>query len=303
MGSERLLYTELFLDSVDYVESGRKGEISDNKRLISDYRPDYYSILEKQLRNPNTGVRKETVLLLTRLKERKAIGRIKEMRMSDNDIVSGACLAYLNAIGEDDDTIPKLLDIMRHDSGSGFRDAARKLAAIARDSDIPEIREIYGGVGEELKGRVAEVLRAIISRYPELEPKSYLILSDPVYPNEEKFRAFLDKSIVYIDIRYADNYSGESSISLEMYNKIASAFRKIQIRLYNEKTNLRYYSEDTKKMFGDAEDLLSWGIEDLTSKNVIGADNEKDTHHCPRCGGKMYNTLTGWRCTECGMKE
>ena len=57
------------------------------------------------------------------------------------------------------------------------------------------------------------------------------------------------------------------------------------------------------RMFSDAEDLLSWGIEDLTSKHIVGMDEENDTHHCPRCGGKMCNTLTGWMCTECGAKE
>ena len=303
MVSGKLAYLQSFLDAVDDVESGRKGAISDSRELVSEYRPEYYSVLETQLKNPSSAVRKEVVLLLTKLKERKAAERIKEMRVSDNDIVGGACLAYLNSLGEDDDTIPKLLDIMRHDSGRDFRTACAKLSKIARDSDIPDIRVIYGQVGEDLKGPVADVLRAIISRNPELRSKSYLILSDPVYPNEDKFRAFLDKSIVYIDIRYADNYSNNEDISVEMYNKIASAFRKIQIRLYNERVNLRYYSEDTKKMFGDAEDLLSWGIGDLTSKHIVGMDNEKDTHHCPRCGGKMCNTLTGWMCTECGNKE
>ena len=303
MVSGKLAYLQSFLDSVDDVEAGRKGGISDNRELVSEYRPEYYSVLETQLKNPNPAVRKELVLLLAKLRERKAAGRIKEMRISDNDIVSGACLAYLNTLGEDDDAIPKLLDIMRHDSGRDFRTACAKLSRIARDSDIPDIRVIYGQVGEDLKGPVADVLRAVISRNPELASKSYLILSDPVYPDEEKLRAFLDKSIVYIDIRYADNYSGDENISLEMYNKIASAFRKIQVRLYNERVNLRYYSEDTRKMFADAEDLLSWGIGDLTSKHVMGTEKEKDTHHCPRCGGKMCNTLTGWMCTECGAKE
>ena len=303
MDSDKLRYTRSFLDSVDYVEAGRKGEISENRVLVADYRPEYYPVLEAQLRNPHPAVRKEVVLLLAKLKERKAIGRIREMRTSDTDIVSGACLSYLNGIGEADDAIPKLLDVMRHDSGRDFRTAASKLGTIARDSDIPDIREIYGQVDGELKGYVTDILRSVISRYPELRSKSYLILSDPVYPNEERFRSFLDKSIVYIDIRYADNYSGSGSIQLEMYNKIASAFRKIQIRLYNERANLRYYSEDTKRMFDDAEDLLSWGMKDLMSKDVIGTEREKDTHHCPRCGGKMCNTLTGWICTECGGRE
>ncbi len=303
MSSGRLAYLQSFLDAVDDVESGRKGAISDSKMLMSDYRPEYYSVLETQLKNPSPAVRKEIVLLLTKLKERKAAERIKEMRVSDSEIVSGACTAYLNALGEDDDTIPKLLDIMRHDSGGDFRTACSKLSRIARDSDIPDIRVIYGQVGDDLKGPVADVLRAIISRNPELAPKSYLILSEPVYPDEEKLKAFLDKSIVYIDIRYADRCSDDEDITVEMYNKVASAFRKIQIRLYNEKVNLKYYSEDTKKMYADAEDLLSWGIDNLTSKHVLNTDAESDTHHCPHCGGKMCNTLTGWMCIDCGAKE
>ena len=121
MVSGKLAYLQSFLDAVDDVESGRKGAISDSRELVSEYRPEYYSVLETQLKNPNSAVRKEVILLLTKLKERKAAERIKEMRVSDNDIVGGACLAYLNALGEDDDTIPKLLDIMRHNSGSDFR--------------------------------------------------------------------------------------------------------------------------------------------------------------------------------------
>jgi len=302
MDEGRLRYIELFLDSVDYVEAGRKGEISENRRLVSEYRPSYYTVLEPQLKNPNTGVRKETVLLLSKLGERRAMDRIREMRISDNEIVSGACLAYLRSIGDDDDAVPRLIDTMRHTNGKEFKAAASKLRTIARDTDIPEIREIYGQVGNDLKESVAAILESVIARYPELETKRYLILSEPVYPNEESLVKFLDKSIVYMDIRYRDNYADSPTVSLEMYNKMASAFRKIQIRLYNEKANLRYYSAETGEMYSETEDLLLWAMEDLSSKAVQGAAKEDDSHHCPRCGAKMGHSISGWICPECGQK-
>ena len=303
MDDGRLRYLELFLDSVDYVESGRKGEISENRRLVSEYRPQYYSVIEPHLKNPNAGVRKETVLLLSKLGERRAMDRIKEMRISDNELVSGACLAYLRAMGDDDDAVEQLLDTMRHTNGREFTAAASKLRTIAKDADIPEIREIYGQVNDDLKEPVAAVLNSIIARYPELEPKRYLIMSEPVYPNEESLVRFLDKSIVYMDIRYRDTYADSTSISAEMYNKIVSAFRKIQIRLYNEKANLRYYSKETKQMYSETEDLLLWAIEDLSAKTIQGAEKEADSHHCPHCGAKMGRSISGWICPECGQKS
>ena len=91
MDNGRLHYMEIFLDAVDFVESGRKGLISDNKELISRYDQTFYSILEPQLKNPDPRVRREVILLLTTLRERKALERIREMRFSDNDLVNGAC--------------------------------------------------------------------------------------------------------------------------------------------------------------------------------------------------------------------
>lgn len=303
MDNGRLRYTELFLDCVDYVESGRKGEISDNKRLVSEYEPSFYTVLEPHLRNTDQRVRREVVLLLSRLKERRALERIKEMRISDNDYVSGACLAYLDSIGSDDDAIPVLMDTLRHTKGQEFRNAAMRLRGMARDRDVSEIREIYGQVEDDLKEPVMLILTSILARYPDLESKRYLILSEPVYPDEERLKRFLDKSLVYMDIRYRDSYSGDPSIDLDMYNKIASAFRKIQIRLYNEKANLRYYSKETKSLYRETEDVLLWATEDLSSKTVRGAETEKDTHHCQHCGAKMIRTATDWVCPECGSRS
>ena len=303
MDDGRFRYLELFLDSVDFVEAGRKGEISENWRLVSEYRPEYYSVIEPHLKNSNAGVRRETVLLLSKLGERRAMDRIKEMRISDNEFVSGACLAYLRAMGDDDDAVKDLLDVMRHTGGKEFTAAASKLRTIAKDTDIPEIREIYGQVNDDLKESVYDVLDSIITRYPELEPKRYLIMSEPIYPNEESLVKFLDKSIVYMDIRYRDNYADSQSISLEMYNKIASAFRKIQIRLYNEKANLKYYSKETKEMYAETEDLLLWAMEDLSAKTVQNTEKGADGHYCPRCGAKMGRSISGWICPECGQKS
>ena len=301
MENGRLRYLELFLDAVEYVESGRKGAISENRELVSNYSPSYYSVLEPHLKNTDQRVRRETVMLLSKIRERKALETIRDMRIHDNDFVSGACIAYLHAIGDEDDAVPKLIDTMRHTNGEEFKEAAAKLRKIARDTDVPAVREIYGQVRGEMKEPVMEILLSILSRYPELEPKRYLILSEPVYPNEDDLVRFLDKSIVYMDIRYRDNYSQSTSISLEMYNRIASAFRKIQIRLYNENANLRYYSGPTRKMYDETKELLLWAADDLSSKHIAGAA-EKSTGHCPHCGGKMGRSISGWVCPECGYK-
>ena len=302
MENGRLRYLEVFLDSVEYVESGRKGAISENRELVSDYSPSYYSVIEPHLKNSDPRVRRECVLLLSKLRERKALETVKHMRLYDNDLVSGACIAYLHSIGDDDDAIPQLIETMRHNSGEEFKEAAKRLKRMARDTDVPAIREIYGQVRGDLKEPVMDILVSIIARYPELEPKRYLILSEPVYPNEDELVRFLDKSIVYMDIRYRDNYSEDPSIPLEVYNKIALAFRKIQIRLYNEDANLRYYSESTRKMYDETKELLLWAADDLSSKRVNGKVVEKDTHRCPHCGAAMGRSVSGWICPDCGHK-
>ena len=303
MDEGRLRYRELFLDSVDYVESGRKGEISDIRRLLSEYDPSYYPIIEPHLKNTNPRVRMEVVLLLSKLGERKAVERIKGMRVSDNDLVSGACLSYLKSIGDDDDAVSQLIETMRHANGPEFKKAAMKLRSLARPEDVDELRLMYGRVDDSLKGSVLQVLASIVARYPELDSKKHLILSKPVYPNEDELKRFLDKSIVYIDIRYRDNYSEDETISMDMYNKIASAFGKIQIRIYNEKANLKYYSDETSDMLKETEKLLVWAIEDLSSKEIIGVEKDDDGHSCPRCGGQMGRSISGWICPDCGHKE
>jgi len=302
MESERLRYTQLFLDAVGYVESGRKGMISDNENLITRYKPAYYDILRPQLKNRSPLVVKETVLLLTKLGERQALDDVREIMYSDNGTINGACSAYLRVIEAEDDTIPKLLDVMRHDSGSEFRSAAMKLRRIARDVDVPAVREIYGQVRGDLKKPVMDILTSIIARYPELESQRHLILSEPVYPNEEKLNSFLDKSIDYIDRRYTVNYSDAETIRADIYNNIVTSFRKIQIRLYNEKANLKYYSAETKKKYDRTKDLLIWGAENLQEKEVLGTAAGESSGICPICGSKMIHSNDGWICIDCNRR-
>ena len=302
MVNERLRYIQSFVDAVDSVESGRKGMISDNDLLISGYRAEYYDIIRPQLKNRNPLVVKETALLLSKVKERRALDDVREIMYSDNGTINGACTAYLRAIEVDDDTIPKLIDVMKHDSGAEFRSAALKLKRIARDEDIPAIREIYGQVRGDLKKPVLDILVSIIARYPELESQKHLILSEPVYPDEKKFIAFLDKSEDYIDKRYTVNYSDAEVIRADVFSNIASAFRKIQIRLYNERDNLKYYSPETKKKYERVKDLLIWGAENLQEKEVSGARNSDSSGFCPICGSKMIRSTDGWVCIECDRR-
>ena len=298
----RLRYLRSFLDAVEYVESGRKGMISDNENLITRYRPPYYDIIRPQLGNKNPLVVKETVLLLTKLRERQAVDDVRKIMYSDNGTVNGACTAYLNSMDVEDDTIPKLLDVMRHDSGQEFRSAALRLRRIARDTDVPAVREIYGHVRGDLKRPVVDILNSIIARYPDLESQRHLILSEPVYPDEKRFNAFLDKSEEYIDRRYTVNYSDAESIRIDIFNNIASAFRKIQIRLYNERSNLRYYSKDTERKYERVKELLLWGAENLQEKEVIGTGSGETSTRCPICGSKMVRSSDGWVCIDCGRR-
>ena len=151
-----------------------------------------------------------------------------------------------------------------------------------------------------MKRPVLDILISIIARYPELESQKHLILSEPVYPDEKKFAVFLAKSEDYIDKRYTVNYSDAESIPIDIFNNIASAFRKIQIRLYNERANLKYYSPETKRKYERVEELLLWGSENLQEKEVIGRGNTDTSTRCPTCGSKMVRSNSGWVCIDCG---
>lgn len=299
---ERLQYLEYYLDCVDFVCAGRKGSISEDRKLVTMYQPSFYPILQRQLKNTDPRVRVETVILLTNLRERQALDDIREMRVKDNENVSSACLGYLTALEEDDDMIPELFDILKHRDGNEFRSAAMRMRAVGRAEDVPHLRVIYGQVDGEMRESVRLALESIIDRNESLRPKKRLLLSVPVFPNEKKFMRFVDNTIVYLDIRYRDNILEKETISVETYNNIATALRKIQVRLFNEKDNLIYYSDEAKEGYRTAEDLFLWASNDLKGKEIKTSGVKGKAPDCPVCGSTMMPESNVWKCPVCGNK-
>ncbi len=295
-------YLQHFLDCVDFVSSGRRGAISEDRRLVAEYDPTYYDILQKHLRNPDQRVRIEIITLLTNLRERQAIGDIKELRMISNENVSNACVGFLYTMDTSDDYIPDLIDTLKHRRGSEFRNAAARMRSVGREQDIPELRKIYGQVDGEMREQMRDCLEGIIDRIPSLSKKKRMLLSVPVFPDEDKFMKFADDTIVYLDIRYRDNVSEKDTISSNMYNNIAKALKKIQIRLFNEEVNLRYYSDEAISAYDEVNDLFVWALHDIKTKKVSMdvPKAEMNAPDCGRCGNRMTYGKNGWRCPICG---
>jgi ribosomal protein S27AE len=303
MSAGRLRYLEHFLDCVDFVSSGRKGAVSEDKFLVTAYVPEYYTILQKHLKNTDPRVRSEVVILLTTLRERQAVDDIKKLRVEDNDRVSSACLAYLASVDEDDNYIPELLDVLEHRNGSEFFRAASKMASIGRKEDIPELRKIHGQVNGEMHNAIGKALVSIVDRNADLKPKKSLIMSAPIFPDEKSFLKFADNSSVYLDIRYRDNIFPKTEISATTYNNVADAIKKIQIRLFNESDNLRWYSPEATARYDELADLLLCVADDLKTKKVIDNGFRMETHDCKSCGSRMAKSRDTWVCPECGCKE
>lgn len=300
---ERLQYLEHFLDCVDFVSSGRKGAISEDKFLVKYYNQSFYSVLQKHLKNTDSRVRIEVILLLTKLRERLAIGDIRELRAKDNENVASACLAYLSSVDEDDKYIPDLMDELKHKRGSDFMKAAAKMRSIGRKEDVPELRTIYGQTDGEMRVAVKDALEAIIDRNDDLRQKKDILMSVPVFPDDKAFMRFLDSTTVYLDIRYRDNVFPKDEISVGTYNNVASALKKIQIRLYNEKDNLKWYPPEAKEGYNEVSDLLIWAAEDIRHKKVLYQDTNIIVHDCKACGSRMACSNGDWVCPECGNKE
>ena len=299
---DRLQYLEYYLDCVDFVCAGRKGAISNDRKLIETYQPSFYSILQKHLRNGDLRVRIETIVLLTNLRERQALDDIRELRMRDNENVSSACLGYLTAMDTDDTLIPELMDILKHKDGNEFRIAAYRIGTIGRSRDIPELRKIYGLVDGEMRECLRDAIGSIIDRDDSLKAKKRLLLSVPVYPDEKRFMRFAENTIVYLDIRYRDNVYGSDTVSTETYSNISTALRKIQVRLFNEKDNLAYYSEDAKEAYDTVEDLFLWASDDLRNKEVRDGAKRGKAPDCPLCGNTMMPSGSVWKCPVCGNR-
>jgi hypothetical protein len=126
-----------------------------------------------------------------------------------------------------------------------------------------------GQVGGEMREQTRSALSRIVDRDPDLKGERRLILSDPVYPDEGAYRAFLDRSLEYLDGRYRENVLPRSEIRLKTYNNVNGAILKMRIRIYNERPNLVLYGpscgSDTERL----EDLMRWAADDLGSKQVV----------------------------------
>ncbi len=262
-------YVYHLLDAVDFVAAGRKGFVSEDKYLINNYQPDFYSAVQSHLKSSNQNVRIEIINLLKTVNERAAIDDIKKLRASDNELVVNACIGYLSTMKESDDLIPTLFDILEHKNGPEFIRAAVKMRKVGRPQDISRLRKTYGQVRGEQRIEMHQTLECIIERFPELQSKKDFILSVPIFPDQNKFEKFLDKGIVYLDIRYRDSIESADRITMKTYNNIAFALNDMQIRLYNERDNLQYYDKEIREQFKTLEELVIWAAEDLSSKEVI----------------------------------
>lgn len=297
----RLDYLEHFLDSVDFVISGRKGSISEDKWLVTNYNSGFYSVLEKHLINQDDKVRTETVMLLTALKERAAGPKIKDMRVKDNERVRNACLGYLTSMGEDDTLMTTLVETLEFKRGNEFRNAAVRAGTVGRADDIPILRRIYGQVDGEMRSQMRTAISNIIDRCPELKGKKELLLSVPVFPDERAFIKFLENGEDYLDVRYRNSVSRRCKVSIETHNNIVRGIRKIRMRLFNEAENLQHYSEELTEVYNRVVDLLAWAVDDLSSKDIV-EDGSTDIV-CARCGSHMIHGNDSWKCIECGSSK
>lgn len=295
----KVQYLERFLEDVDRVVAGRPGSISEDRWLVNYYDAEKLPIVAGYLDCEDERVRAETVMLLSDVRERAVSSKVREMREKDCERVRMACIGYLGTIRDDDELIPELFDVMDHSSGAEFIRAATRMAAVAREEDVPHLRRIYGQVGGEMRSAVRVILDRVISRNPGLQPKRDLILSVPVYPNEGEFESFLDSATEYIDVRYRKNVHPLESVKVGTYNNVARALSKMRTRLYNEADNLCFYGPDKTDRARELTELIKWANSDLASKEVTGTERSR-SHVCPRCGEMMVCYKGMWICPDCG---
>lgn len=278
----RLEYLERFLDCCSLVKNGKSGAICDDRFLASYYERGYYSILrENGLEHGSSSVRCETILLLAKLHEPEAIKDIQELSVSDVGSVSDSCITFLSAMKEMDVVKSDLFFILDHKDGVIFRNAAMRMSKVATADDIPELRRIYGQVDGAMRNHMRSCLENVVDRYPELAGKRVFLLSVPVFPDEVAFDRFLDKSIVYLDIRYRDSVEPYPDISLKAYNNIVKAIRTMQIRIFNERDNLKFYTPSKTKRLSELESLILWAANDLSTKDVVNDDPGSDAIVAP----------------------
>ena len=298
----RLEYLEHFLDSVDFVTSGRKGAISSDRWLAVNYDSSFSSVPEKHLRNPDEKVRAEVVSLLTTVKERSVTDIIRDMRMNDCERVAIACLGYLSSMDEADNLIPQLMETLEYKRGIEFKKAAERIGKIGRSTEIEELRKIYGQVTGDMRTDVKNAMIAIIERDPELKKKKDLLLSIPVFPNEKEFDKFLCNSKDYMNVRYRSTVHPKKKISVGTYNNVVRGIKNIRIRLFNEQFNLVHYVDGSTERYNEIVDLLAWVASDLGKKEV-DVQTADAMMMCQICGETMIRGDSGWRCIGCGNKK
>ena len=175
-------------------------------------------------------------------------------------------------VEDDDALIPSLFDIVEHEDGHRFMNAASRLSKIARAEDVQRARRTYGGVTGEMRSAMKAVIEGIIRRNPSLEAERGLLLSIPVIPDEDAFDRFLTNATDYIDVRYRRNVFPKRGISAKVRSNVADALAKIRRRLYNEADNLAYYDLDKSDRFEELSGLLAWASADLEDKSVFKDD-------------------------------
>lgn len=299
MSVTKVEYLGRFIEAVDRVMAGRPGSISEDRWLVNYYDSEKLPALKAYLACDDERVRAETVLLFAGVHERAVLDTVRDMSRRDSDKVRMACIGYLSAIESDDELTEQLFDILDHRSGAEFMKAASRIGSVAREEDVPHMRQIYGQVGGEMRSAMKVALERVVSRYPDLQPRRDLILSVPVYPDEGAFEKFLDSSIEYLDVRYRTNVLPRESVSLKTYNNVARALGKMRTRLYNESDNLRYYGPDKTDRSRELTSLISWAGTDLSSKEVVGGERSR-SRVCPRCGEMLICYKGMWICPDCG---
>lgn len=296
MSGGSLSYLQRFIQGLDRIETGRPGGISNDRWLVINYRPEYGPILTRYLSYDDEQVRAETVMLLTDVRELLAADIVRKMSMTDTEKVKGACIGYLVSLSETEEKIPKLLETIRFKSGEEFSKAANLLGSLGRVEDIDDIRRVYGMVKGKMREEIHLTLSKIIDRYPELRSRGELLLSLPVRPDEDAFDRFVNKAIVYIDVRYRENVFPEKFISTNAKNNILSALNTMRVRLYNESDNLERYGAEETDLANDLSDLISWAYEDLAGKTEYCPEKE---NVCPKCGSDMVLYKRVWSCPKC----
>lgn len=282
MSVSELDYLERFIECSRLVENGKRGAIRDDRFLLKSYDRSFYHILkENGLEHSVHGVRAETIYLLGELRDSSAMKDITNMRHFDVSSVSDACISYLTALKDSEAVKADLFDILEHKDGVQFRNAAMRLGKVATDEDIPRLRKVYGQVDGPMRDIMKDCLSAVISRYPSLKKKERYILSVPVFPDEKAFDKFMDKSIVYLDIRYRDSMAPMSSVSMRAYNNVVKAIRTMQVRIYNERDNLKWYDPSKANVIKELESLIMWVVDDLNDKVVIPDSTDSSTVASP----------------------